>query len=160
MWRQCWDSLEPTNSIYMIGWLVVLGFNAKVLSWRSVTHMCFLAFSHQYYHNFSCQSHWLLFSHASAEVRGKNTLERKFASTWDRTQNHQVMSLTCPPLSHLGGAAFTWKITNTFASLDIFQEKGAEYIWWFRISRKACYPWCCFFACGLDCCLFLCISWY
>ena len=31
-------------------WLVVLGFNAtltaKVISWRSVTHMCFLAFSH------------------------------------------------------------------------------------------------------------------
>ena len=31
-------------------WLVVLGFNAtliaKVKSWRSVTHMCFLAFSH------------------------------------------------------------------------------------------------------------------
>ena len=34
------------------GWLVVLGFNttltAKIISWRSVTHMCFLAFSHQY----------------------------------------------------------------------------------------------------------------
>ena len=34
------------------GWLVVLEFNAtltaKVISWRSVTHMCFLAFSHQY----------------------------------------------------------------------------------------------------------------
>ena len=34
------------------GWLVVLGFNAtltaKVISWRSVTHMCFLAFSRQY----------------------------------------------------------------------------------------------------------------
>ena len=33
-------------------WLVVLGFNAnltaKVISWRSVTHMCFLAFSNQY----------------------------------------------------------------------------------------------------------------
>ena len=32
--------------------LVVLGFNAtltaKVISWRLVTHMCFLAFSHQY----------------------------------------------------------------------------------------------------------------
>ena len=33
-------------------WLVVLGFNAtltaEVISWRLVTHMCFLAFSHQY----------------------------------------------------------------------------------------------------------------
>ena len=32
--------------------LVVLGFNAtltaKVISWRSVTHICFLAFSHQH----------------------------------------------------------------------------------------------------------------
>ena len=32
--------------------LVVFGFNAtltaKVISWLSVTHMCFLAFSHQY----------------------------------------------------------------------------------------------------------------
>ena len=56
------------------GWLVVSGFNAtltaKVISWRSMTHMCFLAFSHLYSHNFSFQSHRLLFSHASAEVRG------------------------------------------------------------------------------------------
>ena len=33
-------------------WLVEFGFNAtltsKVISWRSVTHMCFLGFSHQY----------------------------------------------------------------------------------------------------------------
>ena len=33
-------------------WMVVLGFNAtltaRVISWQSVTHMCFLAFSHQY----------------------------------------------------------------------------------------------------------------
>ena len=38
--------------VYVNGWLVVLGFNAtltaKVISWQSVTHMCFLAFSHQY----------------------------------------------------------------------------------------------------------------
>ena len=37
---------------WVVGWLVVLGFNAtltaKVISWRSVTHMCFLAVSHQY----------------------------------------------------------------------------------------------------------------
>ena len=34
-----------------VGWFAVLGFNAtlmaKVISWQSVTHMCFLAFSHQ-----------------------------------------------------------------------------------------------------------------
>ena len=89
-------------------WLVVLGFNAtltaKVISGRSVTHMCFLAFSHQYQHNFFFQSHRLLFSHASAEVRGENSPERKAASTGDRTPNHQVMSPTCSPPSHPGGA--------------------------------------------------------
>ena len=89
-------------------WLIVLGFNAtltaKVISWRSVTHMCFLAFSHQYYCNFSFQSQQLLFSHASAEVRGQSTPEREVASTGDRTHNHQVMSPTRSPLSHPGGA--------------------------------------------------------
>ena len=35
-----------------------------------------------------------LFSHASAEVRGENTLERKFTSTGNGTHNHQVMSQT------------------------------------------------------------------
>ena len=87
-----------------IGWLVVLGFNAhltaKVISWRSETHMCFLAFSHQYKYTFSFQSHRLLFSHASAEVRGENTPEGKF--TGDRTHNHHVISLASSPPSHSG----------------------------------------------------------
>ena len=64
-----------------------------------MTHMCFLAFSHQH---FSFQSHRLLFSHASAKVRGGNTAERKFASTRDRIHNHQVMSPTRSPVSHPG----------------------------------------------------------
>ena len=50
------------------------------------------------------QSHRLLCSPASAEVRGKNTPERKFASTGYRTHNHQVMSPTCSPPSHPGGS--------------------------------------------------------
>ena len=91
------------------GWLVVLEFNPtltpKLISWRSVTHMCFLAFSHQYQNNFSFQSHRLLFSHASAEVRGETTPERKVASTGDRTHNQQVMSPTRSPLSQPGGDA-------------------------------------------------------
>ena len=53
----------------------------------------------------SFQSDRLLFSHTSAEVRGENTPERKFASTGSRTHNHQVMSPTRSPLSHPGGAA-------------------------------------------------------
>ena len=77
---------------------------AKVIPWRSVTRMHFLAFSHQDYHNFSFQSHRLLFSHASAEVRGENTPERKVASTRDQTHKHQVMSPTRSPLSHPSGA--------------------------------------------------------
>ena len=64
-----------------ICWLVVLGFNstliAKVISWRSVTHMCFLAFSHQYQQKFSFESHRLLFSHTSAQVRGENKPDRE-----------------------------------------------------------------------------------
>ena len=36
------------NSIYLTsGWFNAT-LTAKVISWRSVTHMCFLAFSHQY----------------------------------------------------------------------------------------------------------------
>ena len=42
----------------------------------------------------SFQSHQLLFSHASVEVRGENTPERKLASTGSRTHNHQVTSPT------------------------------------------------------------------
>ena len=45
----------------------------------------------------------LLFSHASAEVRGENLLERKFASNVYQTRNNQVMSPIRTPLSHLGG---------------------------------------------------------
>ena len=52
----------------------------------------------------SFQSHRLLFSHASAEVRGENTAERKVATTGDGTHNHQVMSPTRSPLSYPGGA--------------------------------------------------------
>ena len=51
----------------------------------------------------SFQSHQLLFSHASAEVKGENKPERKFASAEYQTHNHQVMSPTCSPLSHPGG---------------------------------------------------------
>ena len=52
-------------------------------------------------------SNRLLFSHASAEVRGENTQERKVGSTGDRTHNHQVKSPTCSSQSHPGGAV--WK---------------------------------------------------
>ena len=48
----CRKQVPYKFQVFGCSWLVVLGFNAtltaKVISWRSVTHMCFLAFSHQY----------------------------------------------------------------------------------------------------------------
>ena len=93
----------------VVGWLVVLRFNAtltaKVISWRSVTHIIvFPGFLTPVLTQLSFQSYRLLFSHASAEVRGENTPERIFASTGSRTQKHQVMSPTRSPLSYRGGA--------------------------------------------------------
>ena len=71
----------------------------------------------------SFQSHRLLFSHVSTEVRGKNTPERNFASARSRTHNRQVMSPTRSPLSHPGGANDEY-IRPTFCSLFIL--KGAS----------------------------------
>ena len=51
----------------------------------------------------SFQSHRLLFSHASPEVRGENTPERNLASIGSRIHNHQAMRSTRSPLSHPGG---------------------------------------------------------
>ena len=59
----------------------------------------------------------LLFSHALAKacemhVRDENTLKRKFASTPSQTHNHRVMSLSCSPLGHPGGAWQKWKFAG------------------------------------------------
>ena len=53
----------------------------------------------------SFQSHRLLFSHASAEVR-----DREFASTWYQTHNHQVKIPTRSHLSLPGGAKSKGKL--------------------------------------------------
>ena len=85
-----------------IGWLVVLGFNAtltaKVISWRSVLP----GFLTPELTQLSFQSHQLLFSYASAEVRGEKSLERKVTSIGYRAHDLQVMSSTCSPLSYQG----------------------------------------------------------
>ena len=44
------------------------------------------------------------FPHMLLQRWGENAPDRKKASTRDRTHDHQVMSPTCSPLSHLGGA--------------------------------------------------------
>ena len=85
--------------------VVVLRFNPALTAnviWWSVTHM-FPGFLSQVLTQISFQSHRLLFSHASAEVRGDNTLERNFTSTGSQTHNQQVISPTRSPLSHPGG---------------------------------------------------------
>ena len=50
----------------------------------------------------SFHSHRLLFSHASAEMRGDDTPETKFASNGYQTHNHQDMNPTHSPLSQPG----------------------------------------------------------
>ena len=77
---------------------------------------------------FSFQSHRLLFSHASAEVRGENTPERNFASTRSRPQNHQVMSPTRSPLSHPGFQGDASKAVNALRrQSDVFNDIKAFY---------------------------------
>ena len=61
----------------------------------------------------SFQSHRLLFSHASAEVRGGNTPGKNFTSTKHQTHNHQVMNPTRSPLSHPGGGFPVVLLTST-----------------------------------------------
>ena len=103
---------------WLIGWMVVLGFNAtltaKVISCRSVTHTCVSWLSHTSRPTnttFFFQSHRLLCSHASAGVRDENTPERKFASTGYQTHNHKGTSPKRSPLSHPGGAVFSMKFS-------------------------------------------------
>ena len=78
----------------------------------------------------SFQSHCLLFSHASAEVRGENTPERKVAPTGDRTRNHQVTCPTRSPLSHLGGAIAT---EGQRACHQFFNRN--------KVLSGSCHPW-------------------
>ena len=74
----------------------------------------------------------LLFSHASAKVRGENTPERKVASTGDRTRNHQVTSPKLSPLSHLGGAYRLGQLA-LFAQTDPVRN-------FFAISQVSFFP--------------------
>ena len=109
--RVIWDRYQsPSLNKKMKQSLIVLAFNvtltAKVTSWRSVAHMCFHTST-----NFSLKSHRLFFSHTSAEMRGKNTPERKFASTGDRNHNHQAKSPTRSLLSYPGGVC-TYSISS------------------------------------------------
>ena len=104
------------NYKILIGWLVLLRFNAtfiaKVISWR----LEIPSFPTPLLTQISFQSHRLLFSHASAEVRGENTLERNLASTGSQTHNQQVMSLTPSSLSHQDRATKSCRIRQRMFS--------------------------------------------
>ena len=121
--------------IFWIGWLVVLEFNstltAKVISYAVGDAYVFPGFLTPVLTLLFFQSHRLLFSHASAEVRSENTPERKVASTWDRTHNHQVMSPTRSPLSHPGG----------FDILEALQSiRRCCRLWFYSIAHTFFYP--------------------
>ena len=58
-------------------------------------------------------------------MRGKNSPERNFVSTRARTHNHQVMNVTCSPLSHPGGAFCPLTQTNLREkAFENFVRKG------------------------------------
>ena len=50
--QHLWLTQDASFFKILVGWMVVLGFKAtltaKVISWRSVMHLCFLAFSYHY----------------------------------------------------------------------------------------------------------------
>ena len=84
-------------SVFKLGMIVdCVGFNAtltaEVISCQADgdANMCVSLLSHTSTTT-SLKRHQLLFSHASAEVRGENTPERKAAATGYRTHNHQAM---------------------------------------------------------------------
>ena len=83
-WSNLWHWIHYLPKISQTGVLVVLRFNAtltaKVKAWQSVTHMCFLAFSHQYYHNFLSKATNYFSHNASAEVRGENMPDAKLGA--------------------------------------------------------------------------------
>ena len=78
-------------------------------------HTCLPGFFTPVLTEHSFQSHRLLFSNDS-EVRGKNMPERNFASNKHQTHNHQVLSQTHSPLSHIGGPQTMMTTTVTIRS--------------------------------------------
>ena len=95
-------------------WLVVLRFNAtltaKVISWRLVTHMCFLLIHTSTNTNFFPKPPTIFLT--SAMVRDENTMEINFTSTRSQIRIHQVMSPTRSPPNHPGGAILADKQTG------------------------------------------------
>ena len=67
-------------------------------------------------------------------MRGENTPERKFASTGYQTHNHQVVSLTCSPLSHPGWASLDLDLSRKHNLTPVTLH--SIYYWRFRKSYE------------------------
>ena len=92
----------------MNGWLVVLGFNAtltsKVISWRSVTHTCFLALTQLF---FPKPPTTFLTCFCRGERRKYATKKSRLnRGSNSQPQGHESLTTTRTrsPLSHPGGA--------------------------------------------------------
>ena len=108
-------NLVVVCSFFEFGCLVILRFNAtltaKVISWQSVTLMCFLDFSHQYYHNFLCKA-TNYFSNMLQRWEAK-IRRKKVDSTGYRTHNHQVLSPTRSLLTTRAGRGGAFEFGTT-----------------------------------------------
>ena len=93
---------------------------AKFISWWSVTHMCFLAFSHQHLHYPLTTS-----LQCSAEVRGKNMPDGNFASTSSPGlyQARFILERALAPLAHISYKWRTENLTKGLTRRTNFQEK-------------------------------------
>ena len=84
--------------LMLVGWLVVLGFNAaltaKVISWRSETHIYFPGFLTPVLTQPFLPKPPTTFPTCFCRGERRNAPERKVASAGGRTHNHQVMSPT------------------------------------------------------------------
>ena len=103
--RHIWNAFRKKNRI---GWLVVLGCNAtltaKVVSWRSVTHV-FLGFRTPVLTQlfFPKPPTTFLTCFCRGERR-KYAGKKSCLNRGSNSHDHQVMSPTRSPLSHPGGA--------------------------------------------------------
>ena len=88
-----------------INWLVIFGFNAtltaRIISWQSMTHICFLVFSHQYNSPFFRKSPITFLTCFSRGERQKYTGKKVCLNC---ISNSQPPGQTRTPLNHLGEA--------------------------------------------------------
>ena len=98
--------------------------------------MCLSMFSHNRTNTIFFSTTLTIFLNALTKVRDENTPERKFAWTGYGTRNHQVMSLTCSPLSHPNEGPGFWNLMRCH-----YMEKkssGSSYISTFSALINMC----------------------